>query len=186
MWFRCLHRDRRARKHPDAHFEFSLSCGRGVVPAAVGLKKGSNSKMNIPLLFGGVMSILAALLHIAIILGGSEWYRFFGAGQQMVILAEQGSWIPTVSTSGIFAVLFIWGIYAFSGSGLIKKLPLLKPALVIISAIYLIRGFLIIPAWIIKPELIDSLLIWSSLVCLIVGTAYAVGTRQAWTDISSK
>ena len=132
------------------------------------------------------MSTLAALLHMAVIIGGPEWYRFFGAGRQMVVLAEQGSWIPTVSTSGIFAVLFIWGIYAFSGAGLIKKLPLLKTALVIISFIYLIRGFLLFPVWIIKPDTIDSLLVWSSLVCLVVGSAYAIGTRQVWADISSE
>lgn len=142
--------------------------------------------MNKSLMFGGVMSTLAAFLHIAIILGGPDWYRFFGAPQKMVILAGQGSLIPTVRTICIFIVLFIWGLYAFSGAGLIRKLPLLKLALVLISAIYIIRGLLLFPIWIIKPEFINNLIIWSSIVCLIIGSAHAIGTRQVWIDISKK
>ena len=53
--------------------------------------------MNKPLIFGGVGSMLAASLHIAIIIGGPEWYRFFGAGERMATLAGQGSLIPTIS-----------------------------------------------------------------------------------------
>lgn len=142
--------------------------------------------MNKPLLFGGVMSILAAFLHIAIIIGGPEWYRFFGAGERMATLAGQGSLIPTISTLGIFTILFIWAIYAFSGAGLIKKLPFMKPALLIISAIYLIRGLALFPVWIVKPEFVSSLHVWSSLVCLVIGFSYAMGTRRIWPDISAK
>ncbi len=140
--------------------------------------------MNKSLMFGGVMSTLAAFLHIAIIFGGPDWYRFFGAPQKMVILAGQGSLVPTVRTFGIFIVLFVWGLYAFSGAGLLKKLPRLKLVLVIISAIYIIRGLFLFPIWIIKPALINNLIIWSSVACLIIGCAHAIGTRQIWIDIS--
>ncbi|MGD8564687.1 MAG: hypothetical protein PVG03_19250 [Desulfarculaceae bacterium] len=134
--------------------------------------------MNKPLIFGGVMSTLAALLHIAIIFGGADWYRYFGAGEEMARMAEQGSWIPTILTLGIFLILQIWGIYAFSGAGLIRRLPLLKPALVVISAIYLIRGLLLIPVWIIDPDFITFLHIWSSIASVIIGGAYANGTKR--------
>ncbi|NNF98318.1 MAG: hypothetical protein HKM93_02985 [Desulfobacteraceae bacterium] len=142
--------------------------------------------MNKSLIFGGAMSTVAAFLHIAIIIGGPDWYRFFGASPNMVLLAGQESFIPTVRTFGIFIVLFIWGLYAFSGAGLLIRLPLLKVALVIISIIYIVRGLLLFPIWIIKPEFINHLIIWSSIVCLIVGCAYAIGTRQVWIDISKK
>ena len=42
------------------------------------------------LITGGVLSALAALLHIGVIAGGPDWYRFFGAGEGMAILAETG------------------------------------------------------------------------------------------------
>jgi hypothetical protein len=96
--------------------------------------------MNKYLLLGGTFSILAALLHIAIIMGGPDWYRFWGAGEKMAVMAENGSWLPAILTFIIFLILFLWGLYAFSGAGLIKRLPFLKTALVLISLIYLIRG----------------------------------------------
>jgi hypothetical protein len=139
--------------------------------------------MNRSLLFGGVSSILAAMLHIAIIFGGPDWYRFFGAGEELATLAEQGSWIPGLVTFGIFCILFTWGLYAFSGAGIIKRLPLLKIALVFISIVYLIRGIGIFPMLIIQPEVIDSLLIWSSIVSLVIGLAYAIGIKQVWSKI---
>ena len=36
------------------------------------------------LLFGGLLSGIAALLHIAIIIGGPQWYRFFEIGRAHV------------------------------------------------------------------------------------------------------
>ena len=141
--------------------------------------------MNKSLLFGGVLNILAALLHIAIIIGGPDWYRFFGAGETLATLAEQGSWVPGLVGFGIFGILFIWGLYAFSGAGVIKRLPLLKLALVSISIIYLVRGVALFPALIIKPETVDNLLTWSSLVSLTIGLAYVVGTKQVWSRISA-
>lgn len=33
------------------------------------------------LMIGGILSMLAALLHVAVIFGGPDWYRFFRAGE---------------------------------------------------------------------------------------------------------
>ncbi|PCJ30731.1 MAG: hypothetical protein COA93_11940 [Alphaproteobacteria bacterium] len=134
--------------------------------------------LNKSLLFGGILSLIAALLHISIIFGGPDWYRFFGAGEEMAIMAENGSWYPPLVTSGIALVLFIWALYAFSGAGIIRKLPLLRIGLVIISGIYLLRGLAVIPAYFLMPQIIDDFLVWSSLICLIYGIIYAVGTRK--------
>ena len=137
------------------------------------------------LLFGGLLSGIAALLHIAIIIGGPQWYRFFGAGEELASMAEKGSWYPPVLTFGIAVVLLLWALYAFSGAGLIRRFPLLKVGLVVISAVYLIRGLAFIPAYIVKPEIVDDFLIWSSLICLVYGFSYAIGTRQVWAKLSA-
>ena len=50
------------------------------------------------LVTGGILSALAALLHLAVIAGGPDWYRFVGAGEEMARMAEQGS-IRTSSPS---------------------------------------------------------------------------------------
>ena len=141
-------------------------------------------KTNKLLLFAGVLSGVAALLHIAIIIGGPRWYRFFGAGEELASMAEKGSWYPAILTFGIAVVLFIWALYAFSGAGLIRRFPFLKVGLVVISVIYLIRGLAFIPAYIVKPEIVDEFLIWSSLISLVYGFFYAIGTKQAWKKLS--
>ena len=141
-------------------------------------------KTNRLLLFAGVLSGIAALLHIAIIIGGPRWYRFFGAGEELASMAEKGSWYPAVLTFGIAIVLVIWALYAFSGAGLIRKFPFLKVGLVVISTIYLIRGLAFIPAYIVKPEIVDEFLIWSSLISLVYGFSYAIGTMQVWKKLS--
>ena len=142
-------------------------------------------KANRLLVFGGALSIVTALLHVAIVIGGPQWYRFFGAGEELATMAEKGSWYPAVLTFGIAVVLLIWALYAFSGAGLIRRLPLLKVGLVVISAIYLIRGIAFIPAYIVKPEIVDEFLVWSSFICLVYGFAYTMGTKQVWAKLSA-
>jgi hypothetical protein len=132
------------------------------------------------LVAGGVLSATAALLHIAVIFGGPDWYRFFGAGEAMARAAERGSWRPAAITVGIAAILAIWSAYAFSGAGLIPRLPLIRTGLVTISAIYLARGLILFPTLALKPQLINAFIVWSSLIVLAYGVAYAVGTWRAW------
>lgn len=136
------------------------------------------------LLIGGFLSLLASLLHIGVILGGPDWYRFFGAGEEMAIMAEKGSIYPTLITFGIASVLAIWAWFAFAGAGLAWKPPLLRTGLVIISAIYLLRGLVLLPMAVFIPEKINSFAIWSSLIVLAYGLFYGMGTWKAWSSLS--
>lgn len=139
--------------------------------------------MNIFLLAGGVLSLTGSLLHLAIIFGGADWYRFFGAAERMVTLADQGSILPTISTSGIAVALFMWALYAFSGAGLIKRLPMLKAALVLITSVYLMRGLALFPVFVLKPELVNTIIVWSSIICIAYGVCHAIGVYQVWSRI---
>ncbi|MPY23127.1 hypothetical protein FM037_05420 [Shewanella psychropiezotolerans] len=139
--------------------------------------------MNILLVVAGALSALAALAHIGCIYFGASWYRFFGAGEQMAIMAEQGSLRPTIITSGIALVLSIWSLYAFSAAGLIGKLPLIRTALIIITAIYLLRGvagfFFISNPLGRSPEF----WFWSSAICLSLGLLHLIGLKQQWASL---
>lgn len=132
------------------------------------------------LVAGGVLSAAAALLHAAINFGGPAWYRFFGAGEGIARAAERGEARPALIAAGIAAVLLLWSAYAFSGAGLIRRLPLLRTALVTISAIYLARALIALMLLVVEPELVDAFVVWSSLIVLVYGLAYAVGTWTAW------
>lgn len=137
------------------------------------------------LLAGGWLSGAAALLHLACIAGGPDWYRFFGAGEEIARAAERGSWTPALMTAGIAAILSLWAAYAFAGAGVIRRLPLMRTALVLISAIYLARGLLVLhPPAFNRPDLSPAFMLWSSLIVLVVGLAYAIGTWRAWRVLS--
>lgn len=140
--------------------------------------------MNHFLLAGGILSLIASLLHVFIIIGGSSWYRYFHASEKMVGLVEKGSVIPMITTSAIAVVLFIWALYAFSGAGLVKKLPLLKSILVVITTIYMVRGLVLFPVIYFKPDIIDSFIVWSSIICIVYALTHAIGIFQVWTQIS--
>ena len=136
------------------------------------------------LVLGGLLSAAASLLHIGVIVGGPDWYSFFGAGEAMATMAEQGSMTPALITAGIAAVLAIWAAYAFSGAGLLPRLLLLRTGLVVISAIYLLRGLALIPALAINGANVMPFVLWSSLIVLVYGLAYAIGTWTAWRSLS--
>lgn len=139
--------------------------------------------MNVFLIVAGALSALAALLHVGCIYFGASWYRFFGAGEQMALLAEQGSIQPTLITSGIVVVLSIWSMYAFSAAGVILRLPLIRLALVLITIIYLVRGLagfaLIGSAMGRSPDF----WLWSSVICLLFGLVHFIGLKRQWTSL---
>ena len=141
---------------------------------------GSKIARNNWLVIGGTLSALAAILHLAVIAGGPDWYRFFGAGEEMARTAERGSSTPALITLAIAAILMIWALYAFSGAGLIRRLPLLRTALVVITAAYLLRALTLVPLLVLRPDLVDTFAVVSSLVVLAYGLAYAIGTWTRW------
>jgi putative oxidoreductase len=137
------------------------------------------------LLCGAVLSGIAAVLHVAIIVGGAEWYRFFGAGERMARMAARGAPYPTAVTSFIAAMLTVWMLYALSGAGVIRPLPFLRLGLALIAAVFLARGVLGIPAvlWVDHPYTNElkarmTFMAVSSGICLVVGLCYLVGAAR--------
>ncbi len=137
------------------------------------------------LVAGGWLSLAASALHVACIVGGPDWYRFFGAGEAMAQAAERGEAFPALVTTAIALILALWAAYAFAGAGLIRRLPLMRTALTLISAIYVLRGAALIPALTV-PALNTPFNIWSSLIVLIYALCYAVGTWKAWPSLSQR
>src|ERR1700754_4227358 len=95
---------------------------------------------NTSLIIGAALSALAALLHVGCILFCAPWYRFFGAGERMARMAAVGHWYPTALAAVIVTMLSSWSMYALSGAGVIRRLPFVRPALCLITSIYLLRA----------------------------------------------
>ena len=136
------------------------------------------------LIAAALLSAAAAILHLAVIAGGPDWYRFFGAGEEMARMAERGSPVPALVTLAIATVLAAWSAYALSAAGKIRRLPLIRTALVAITAIYLLRGLVLVPVLALSPGQVDAFTLWSSLIVLVYAITYAVGTFLAWPALA--
>ncbi|MEO1044223.1 MAG: hypothetical protein AAFX04_02150 [Pseudomonadota bacterium] len=126
------------------------------------------------------MSFLAALLHIGCIAMGPDWFRFFGAPEPLVAGYENGNNRLLWFTMGITAVLTVWGLYALSGAGMIRRLPLLRLGLLAITGIYLLRGLLLVPAILYVPYPEGAFDYWSSAIVLVYGLVHAIGIWKSW------
>lgn len=138
------------------------------------------------LIAGGWLSLAASLLHIACIIGGPDWYRFFGAGEDIARAAERGAWMPIIITLFIAAVLATWAVYAFGAAGLVGRLPLTRAALTAISLVLILRALAGLVGHVWRPDLSDSFMLWSSLIVLALGLCFAIGTWQAGPALSNK
>jgi putative oxidoreductase len=141
------------------------------------------------LLFGGVVTGVISLLHVAIIFGGPAWYRFFGAGERMARLAARGSAFPAVVTGTIAAILGVWTLYALSGAGIIRRLPLLRLVLFLIAAIYLARGILGVPVVLFVDDPYTrqlrermTFMVVTSAISALLGLCYAAGAGEGRPD----
>ena len=127
------------------------------------------------LALGGVLTAAASVAHLACIALGAPAYRFMGAGERMVRAVEAGKVAPTLVTLAIASLLLVWAVYAFSGAGLVPTLPFTRPALLLISGVFLARASafpLLRPVF---PENSTTFWLVSSGICLALGLLYAVG-----------
>jgi hypothetical protein len=139
------------------------------------------------LLVAGWMSLAASVLHIACIIGGPDWYRFFGAGEVLARAAERGSPVPAIMTAVIAAVLAGWAAYAFSAAGSIVRLPLIRTALIAIALVLFARSalFFVPSAWLPENKTF-AFMFWTSAVCFVFGLCFAIGIWRAWPSLSLK
>lgn len=137
------------------------------------------------LLLAAAGSFAVALLHAVIIFVGPSAYRYFGAGD-LAPLAEQGSAMPALITFCLVILFAVWGVYALSGAGVVRRLPLLRVALILIAAIYTLRGLLLIPELVQlgRGGLAEPRMAVFSAVSLAIGILHIAGLmpRRAKTD----
>ena len=139
------------------------------------------------LIAGGSVSLVLAALHVLIIAIGAPAYRYFGRAD----LAEatlKGSLYPPLATLVVTITLVVWGLYAYSGAGVLRRLPLLRTGLFAISGIYLLRGLIVVldaARWF-KGEPYPPRQAVFSATALVVGLCYAVGTWPLFRDAASR
>lgn len=144
----------------------------------------SDVKANAFLVGAAILNAIAAALHLGCIVFGAPWYRFFGAGERMAQLAIAGSWYPAVVATAIAVMLCTWSLFALSGAGVIRKLPLVRTVLCLITSVYLLRGTFVLPFMAYFPGRSISFWWWSSAICFAIGMVHLIGLRQVWSRLS--
>ena len=135
-------------------------------------------------MLAGAASLGVALLHVGIIFYGGPAYRYFGAGERLARLAERGSQEPTFITSVLVVMFSAWAAYAFSGAGVIPRLPYLQTALLLIGLVYAGRGLALVPQiylWMNDggSAVVPVRHLWFSAASLAIGVLYLAGTMRA-------
>jgi hypothetical protein len=140
------------------------------------------------LLCAGVAAAAGAVLHVAILFGGPEWYAFFGAPRGMVEMARAGHPRAAISCLVIAAILSVFAAYAFSGAGRIRRLPWLRTGLALLGGALVLRGVAFVPLVVWKPDSlsricdcrsVDAFIIATSALCLFMGVGYVLGALAA-------
>jgi hypothetical protein len=141
------------------------------------------------LLYAGALSATAAVLHIAIVIGGAKWYRFFGAGERFAKAAEKGHGWHDVVTLGIAAVLAVWALYTLSWVDYCQiclVLPLQNDGpnqivLAVITSFYLLRGVIGLVLLVTPQHMFGKWFMGiSSLICLGIGIVHLRGLLDIW------
>lgn len=134
------------------------------------------------------MSVAASLAHLVCMAFGPAGYLFMGAPSRFAYAAGRGEITPIAITLALASILMGWAIYAFSAAKLIRRLPLMRLALVLISAVLLVRGFgyFAAPVWKgWRPDLSPTFMFWSSAITVVMGLCFAIGTWKAWPQLSA-
>jgi hypothetical protein len=134
------------------------------------------------LLAAAAASFAVAAVHVAIAFAGPEGYEYFGAPGNLVAAARRGSAVPALVTL-IIALFFAgFGLYGLSGAGRAPRLPALRILLVGISGIYMIRGLVVVPEFILYSfeRTLPVRMMVFSLIALAIGLIHAVGTTRRW------
>lgn len=139
------------------------------------------------LLAGGVCSLALAALHVLVLVIGGPAYIYFGRAD-LAETARRGSLYPPLATLVVAITLTVWGLYAYSGAGLVRRLPLLRTGLVMIACVYTLRGlvlFLDAARWFVGEHYPPRQAVFSA-ASLAIGLCYAIGAAAIVRDDSPR
>ena len=139
------------------------------------------------LLASGLLCAVGALVHLALPLGGPNWYSFVGAPPGIVAMAAAGLARPVISCIIIASILAVFASYAFSALGAIRRLPAQRLVLGIIGVVLSVRAVWLPALVVTNPHVLlyfcgrcgnlNWFVIATSALCLFIGVGYLVG---AW------
>jgi len=137
--------------------------------------------------YAGILTFAVAVFQAAVTTVPS-WARYFGAWESVASKV----WLLYISGYFVALIFVLFGFYALSSIGKIRRLPLLRTGLVVIGVVFTLRGlFLVLEILVNAGVLKGSMIIptrelISSLVSLIIGLLYLAGIIGYWSQLPKK
>lgn len=119
-----------------------------------------------------------AVAHLSCIFFGPECYAAQMAPPQIIESAKNGTYLAPIGTVFASALFVVLGLYALSGAGIIRKLPLLKYAVYAVATLCIIRGILPLQLWLRHPDKVNDIIFYTGIVWLVTGLLFLFGYRM--------
>ncbi|MGI0119618.1 hypothetical protein [Zooshikella sp. RANM57] len=134
-----------------------------------------NNKGVWALVIAAIITISTAVAHMSCIFLGPSCYSAQMAPQVVIQSAIDGTLIAPITTVFISILFITCGVFALSGAGILKKLPLLKLALASIATLCLLRGISTLPLSLLYPDKVSMFSISAGIVWFITGGLFMYG-----------
>lgn len=118
------------------------------------------------------IAMFGVSIHIGAIFGGPTWFEFFGAPPVVVASARAGTLLAPLGSATIAVLMAMCALFALSALGVVRRLPLLRPMLVLIACTTLLRALSLIPIAILKPSLLSTFEVVASIVWGFAGIGF--------------
>jgi hypothetical protein len=126
----------------------------------------------------GACTFILAVFQ-AVISFSTSWSLYFGAPKELTAKPE----LLLGAGLGVAVLLVACGVYALSGGGVLRSLPLLKWVLFGAGSVFVLRGLMVVPillitsGWVQSTDKVPPTGLASSLTSLVEGLLYLGG---AW------
>jgi hypothetical protein len=133
------------------------------------------------LVLAAIIALCNALAHLSCLYFGPECYASQLAPEQLIESANNETYLAPLANVVVSTIFIIWGFYALSGAGLIRKLPLLKISIYLIAILCIVRGILPLQVWLRNPEIVNDRAFYYGVGWLITGLLYVIGYRLSFS-----
>lgn len=131
------------------------------------------------LITGAILNFIIAAGHIAALFFLDWAFEFTGIADNIEKYAWISPWMHYGATLLVAILFVLMGIYGLSGARVVRKMPLLKPGIILITIIYIGRGVLGLAYEILSQEQWMNGIVFACL-ALLIGLCYLSGGLWRW------
>lgn len=130
------------------------------------------------LLLAALLLIVTAVAHLSCIVLGPACYQAQLAPSEVVQSALEGTMLAPLATVLVSGLFLLCALYAVSSAGLIRHLPLLRPAMFCLALLFVVRGIATLPLSLMYPEMVSAFSVVAGILWLLCGLCFWSGYRH--------